>query len=71
MDNREGGNLARSVTDLDVVAAANKLSLRWLPHTSRTHVGGTQIHQRMAHGRLHTVTVETKHTLRRPRSNPR
>jgi hypothetical protein len=71
MDDREGGNSARSVTDLDVVAAANKLSSRWMPNTSKAHVAGTQIHQRVAHGRLHVVIVETKRTTRRPRSDAR
>jgi len=72
MDNREDKMSAGSVpTDLEVIAAADKLSSGWMPYTSKTHVGGSQIHQRMAHGRLHVVTVEIKRTPHRPRSDAR
>jgi len=72
MDDREDKMSAGSApTDQEVIAAADKLSSRWMPHTSKTHVGGGQIHQRMAHGRLRVVTVETKRTPRRLRSDAR
>jgi hypothetical protein len=70
MDNRDR-NSARSVTDPDVIAAAEKLSSRWLPNTLKTHVGGSQIRQRMGDGRSHVVAVETKRSPRRIRPDSR
>jgi hypothetical protein len=71
MDNKEIRSSACSVTDPDVIAAADELSSRWLPLTSKAHFWGSQIHQRMARGRLNVVAVETKRSHRRPRSNSR
>jgi hypothetical protein len=72
MDDREGIGSAGSVpTDLEVIAAADKLSSLWMPNVSRPRAAGNQIHQRMAHGRLHVVTVETKRSPRHRRSEGR
>jgi hypothetical protein len=58
-------------TDEEVIAAAEKLSSRWLPSNSKRLVAGGQIHQRMGDGRSHVVAVETKRTGRRQRFSER
>src|ERR1700730_2541134 len=56
-----------TLNDQEVIAAAEKLSSRWIPNTSKRLVAGGQIHQRMGDGRSHLVAVETKRTGRRQR----
>jgi len=55
-----------AATDVEIEAAAERLSLKWTPSALRQRPAGTsQILQKLAHGRSHAVALEIKRSQRR------
>ena len=52
-----------SPDEREIDALADRLSLNWA-HPPPARGAGNQVLQRLAHGRIHTVTVERKRTKR-------
>jgi hypothetical protein len=65
MDTSDKSKTGPGQSDSEIDALAARLSLSW-SHSPGTRTGGGQILQRLAHGRLHPVTVESRRSRRRP-----
>jgi hypothetical protein len=55
-----------SPDEREIDALADRLSLNWAHHGPAARGAGDQVLQRLAHGRIHTVTVERRRTKRSP-----
>jgi len=52
--------------EAEIDALAGQLSLTWAHPVPAVRGGGNQVLQRLAHGRVHIVTVKRKRTKRWP-----
>jgi hypothetical protein len=55
-----------SPDEREIDALADRLSLNWTHQPPGARGGSNQVLQRLAHGRIHTVTVERRRTKRSP-----
>jgi len=69
MDTPDKPKTGSGQSDSEIDAMAARLSSSW-SHLSGTRASGGQILQRLAHGRLHPVTVESRRS-RRPSDRSR
>jgi hypothetical protein len=53
-------------TDGEIDAMAERLSMNWSNSARGARGTGGQVLQRLAHGRVHVVAVESKRSRRRP-----
>jgi hypothetical protein len=53
-------------TDGDIDAFAKRLSVNWANSATGARRAGGQVIQRLAHGRVHVVAVESKRSRWRP-----
>ena len=58
-----------SPTDGDIDAFAKRLSVNWANSVPEARRAGGQVVQRLAHGRVHVVAVESKRSRWRPGSS--
>ena len=68
MDKTEEGNGAAKspATDGEIDALAKRLSMNWSNSAPGARRAGGQVLQRLAHGRVHVVAVESKRSRWRP-----
>ena len=59
------GAARTSPEEREIDALADRLSLNWA-HPAPARGAGNQVLQRLAHGRVHAVTVERRRTKRGP-----
>ena len=68
MDKSKDGETPASPAsaDVEIDAMAERLSMNWGRSAASPRSAGSQILQRMAHGRMHVVALEIKRSRRRP-----
>jgi hypothetical protein len=60
------GAAETSPDEREIDALADRLSLNWAHSPPAVRGAGNQVLQRLARGRIHTVTVERRRTKRSP-----